>query len=130
LPVYPIQEYLTLALGAFDRECEYTYSAAHATYDAQMALMLEHTSKPIVFVTNDKASCQRAIDMAAAVQVPVFMSSLLQVPFAQQLIGPDRVVGILMAHAKYLTVHHLASVGVQPDSNYVFGGAMDDDRCT
>ena len=26
----------------------------HATYDAQMALMLEHTSKPIVFVTNDR----------------------------------------------------------------------------
>lgn len=36
-------------------------------YDTQMALMLEHTSKPIVFVTNDKASCQRAIDMAAVV---------------------------------------------------------------
>ncbi len=36
-------------------------------YDVQMALMLEHTTKPIVFVTNDKASCQRAIDMAAAV---------------------------------------------------------------
>jgi trimethylamine--corrinoid protein Co-methyltransferase len=37
------------------------------TYDVQMALMLEHTTKPIVFVTNDRASCQRAIDMAAAV---------------------------------------------------------------
>ena len=36
-------------------------------YDVQMALMLEHTTKPIVFVTDDKASCQRAIDMAAAV---------------------------------------------------------------
>jgi trimethylamine--corrinoid protein Co-methyltransferase len=32
-----------------------------------MALMLEHTTKPIVFVTNDLDSCQRAIDMAAAV---------------------------------------------------------------
>jgi trimethylamine--corrinoid protein Co-methyltransferase len=39
----------------------------HATYDAQMALMLEHTRKPLVFVTNDKASCQRAIDMAAVI---------------------------------------------------------------
>jgi trimethylamine--corrinoid protein Co-methyltransferase len=37
------------------------------SYDTQMALMLEHTTKPIVFVTNDRASCQRAIDMAAAV---------------------------------------------------------------
>lgn len=36
-------------------------------YDVQMALMLEHTTKPIVFVTDDRASCQRAIDMAAAV---------------------------------------------------------------
>jgi trimethylamine--corrinoid protein Co-methyltransferase len=37
------------------------------TYDVQMALMLENSSKPIVFVTNDKSACQRAIDMAAAV---------------------------------------------------------------
>jgi len=36
-------------------------------YDTQMALMLEHTTKPLVFVTNDLDSCQRAIDMAAAV---------------------------------------------------------------
>jgi trimethylamine--corrinoid protein Co-methyltransferase len=35
-------------------------------YDTQMALMLEYTIKPKVFVTNDGASCQRAIDMAAA----------------------------------------------------------------
>jgi trimethylamine--corrinoid protein Co-methyltransferase len=37
------------------------------TYDVQLALMLEHTTKPLVFVTNDLDSCQRAIDMAAAV---------------------------------------------------------------
>ena len=36
------------------------------TYDVQMALMLEHTSKPLVIVTEDRASCQRAIEMAAA----------------------------------------------------------------
>ena len=41
--------------------------SAEAFYDWQMAAMLEHSTKPIVFVTNDKASCQRAIDMAAAV---------------------------------------------------------------
>jgi trimethylamine--corrinoid protein Co-methyltransferase len=32
-----------------------------------MALMLEHSTKPIVFVTDDRASCKRAIDMAATV---------------------------------------------------------------
>ncbi|HSO26826.1 MAG TPA: trimethylamine methyltransferase family protein, partial [Anaerolineales bacterium] len=36
------------------------------TYDVQMAMMLEHTTKPIVFVTNDGPSCRRAIAMAAA----------------------------------------------------------------
>ena len=68
-------------------------------------------------------------EIAASVRVPVFMSSLLQVPFAQQLIGPDRVVGILMADATYLTERHLASVGIVPGSNTVVGGAMEGRRC-
>ena len=62
--------------------------------------------------------------IADAVSVPVFMSSLLQVPFAQQLVGPDRAVGILMANANYLTERHLTAVGIQPGSNYVVGDAM------
>jgi len=33
----------------------------------------------------------------------VFMSSLLQVPFAQQLIGPEKVVGILAARGDCMT---------------------------
>jgi len=57
------------------------------------------------------------------------MSSLLQVPIAQQLIGTERVVGILMANSTYLTDHHLESVGISLGSNYVIGGAMDDGRC-
>lgn len=68
-------------------------------------------------------------EIAHSVSVPVFMSSLLQVPLAQQLIGPDRVVGILMANAHFLTDRHLASVGILPGSNYVVGSAMEDGRC-
>jgi hypothetical protein len=68
-------------------------------------------------------------EVAASVQVPVFTSSLLQVPLAQQLIGPERVVGILMADATYLTPRHLEAVGIQPGSNYVVGGAMEGRRC-
>lgn len=68
-------------------------------------------------------------EVAASVKVPVFMSSLLQVPFAQRLIGKDRVVGILMARAKYLSDYHLESVGIQLGTNYVLGGAMDELRC-
>ncbi len=68
-------------------------------------------------------------EVAAAVRVPVFMSSLLQVPFAQQLIGPDRVIGILMANANYLTERHLTAVGIQPGTNYVVGDAMARGEC-
>lgn len=68
-------------------------------------------------------------EVAACVNVPVFLSSLLQVPLAQQLIGPDKVVGLFMANSNYVTDRHLTSVGIQPGSNYVIGGAMNDLRC-
>jgi hypothetical protein len=68
-------------------------------------------------------------DIAASVNVPVFMSSLLQVVLAQQLICPERVVGILAARSKYMTDRHLESVGIRIGSNYVIGGAMDSGEC-
>jgi hypothetical protein len=68
-------------------------------------------------------------ETAASVKVPVFMSSLLQVPLAQRIIRPDQVVGILAAHAPKLTGQHLEAVGVELGSNYVVGGAMDDGQC-
>jgi hypothetical protein len=68
-------------------------------------------------------------DIAGFVDVPVFMSSLLQVPFAQQLIGPKKVVGILAARQEQLLPQHLEAVGIHLDSNYVLAGAEDDGRC-
>lgn len=68
-------------------------------------------------------------EVAAAVRVPVFMSSLLQAPLAAQLIGPDRVVGILAANASYLTGRHLIAAGIQPGSNYVVGDVMSRFEC-
>ncbi|MGL3210606.1 hypothetical protein [Bradyrhizobium sp. BR 1433] len=52
-------------------------------------------------------------EIASAVKVPVFASSLLQVPLAQMVIGSDRVVGILVAVERQLHDRHLASVGVR-----------------
>lgn len=71
-------------------------------------------------------------EIAGHVNVPVLMSSLLQVPWAQQLVGPDRVVGILMSESSdfpCLTERHLEAVGIQPDTNYVLGGTMDPGVC-
>jgi hypothetical protein len=42
-------------------------------------------------------------DIAGAVDIPAFMSSLLQVPFIQQVIGPERSVGVVCAQKRFLT---------------------------
>jgi hypothetical protein len=64
-------------------------------------------------------------DVAGQVDVPVFMSSLLQVPLAQQIVGPDKEVGIFCALQNQMTERHLRNVGIDPASNIAIGGAMD-----
>jgi hypothetical protein len=68
-------------------------------------------------------------DIAGYVDVPVFMSSLLQVPFAQRLVGANRVVGVLVSEAASMTEAHMRAVGIESGSNYVLGGAEDEGRC-
>jgi trimethylamine--corrinoid protein Co-methyltransferase len=81
-------------------------------YDVQMALMLEHTTKPIVFVTDDRASCQRAIDMAAAAaggfealveQQHILLYSEPSSPLQQSETAIDKL--LLMAEARLPIVH-------------------------
>jgi hypothetical protein len=68
-------------------------------------------------------------EVAGSVDVPVFLSSLIQVPLAQQVVGAGKVVGVLVALKKQLTEKHLTSVGIEPGSNYVVAGAEDDGGC-
>jgi trimethylamine--corrinoid protein Co-methyltransferase len=81
-------------------------------YDVQMALMLEHTTKPLVFVTNDLASCQRAIDMAAAVagdhealrqQQHILLYSEPSSPLQQSQTAVDKL--LLMAEYELPVLH-------------------------
>lgn len=69
-------------------------------------------------------------DVAAAVEVPVFMSSLLQVPFIQQVISPKKSVGIICAQKQFLSEDHLKNVGITPGSNYLIAGAQDEYGCS
>jgi trimethylamine--corrinoid protein Co-methyltransferase len=82
------------------------------TYDVQMANMLEYTTKPLVFVTNDRASCQRAIDMAAAVaggyealreQQHILLYSEPSSPLQQSETAVDKL--LLMAKYELPVVH-------------------------
>ena len=81
-------------------------------YDVQMMHLLENTVKPIVFVTNDGASCQRAIDMAAVVagghealveQQHILLYSEPSSPLKQSETAVDKL--ILMAESQLPVVH-------------------------
>ncbi len=65
-------------------------------------------------------------EVAGEVDIPVFMSSLLQVPIIQRSIGPKNDVGIVCFRKPHLTEEHLKRVGIEPGSNYKIIGAEDD----
>jgi hypothetical protein len=68
-------------------------------------------------------------DIAGHVDIPVFMSSLLQVPFIQQVIGPEKSVGIVCAQKRFLSETHLRNVGIDLSSNFIVAGAQDEYGC-
>jgi Asp/Glu/hydantoin racemase len=49
--------------------------------------------------------------LANAVDVPIFASSLLQVPWVHAMLRKDQKVGIITVDGRYLTEEHLAGVG-------------------
>jgi Asp/Glu/hydantoin racemase len=54
-------------------------------------------------------------ELAAAVAVPVFTSSLLLVPLVHRMLTPGRRVGIMTVNAATLGPEHLAAAGVGPE---------------
>jgi len=61
-------------------------------------------------------------EIAEAVQIPVCMSSLLQIPFIRQILPRKKKIGILTANAGALTDDHFAAVGVEDRSGLVIQG--------
>jgi hypothetical protein len=60
--------------------------------------------------------------LADTLQVPVFLSSLLQLPFMEQLLGRDEKIGIITANAASLDSELLAASGVGDDSRLAVEG--------
>ena len=54
--------------------------------------------------------------IARACGVPVAASSLLQVPWVERLLPPDRRVGVVTVEASSLTPRHLECAGARPDT--------------
>lgn len=63
--------------------------------------------------------------LARELDVPVFLSSLLQIPFISLLIGEDAKVGIITADSTSLSADLLAAVGVVDAANLVIAGLQD-----
>ena len=68
-------------------------------------------------------------EVTEALNVPAYMSSLLQVPWAQRAMSSKKSVGILCAEKNCLTDEHLKAAGIDLNSNIVIGGARDDYKC-
>jgi aspartate/glutamate racemase len=62
-------------------------------------------------------------EVSAAVNVPVFISSLLQIPFIYQI--KKQKIGIITADSKSLTPEHFISVGVTEEIPLLIGGMED-----
>jgi len=60
-------------------------------------------------------------EMASAVNIPVFTSSLMQIPLAYRMIKPSQKVGIITIHSKSLTQKHLSCVGVDDIPHIIYG---------
>jgi hypothetical protein len=56
--------------------------------------------------------------VAAALDVPVFMSSMLQIAWIQAIIGPEKVVGVYTSSLDSLSDRLLEAVGTTVGSNY------------
>ena len=60
--------------------------------------------------------------VADSLEIPVFLSSLLQVPFVHQILPSHRKIGIISADASALTPEHYSNVGITPDIPLVVAG--------
>ena len=61
-------------------------------------------------------------ELAAAVKVPVFTSSLLLVPLVHRMLPPGRRVGVLTVNAETLTRDHLDAAGIGGDIPLAIAG--------
>ena len=64
--------------------------------------------------------------VTSVVKVPVFLSSLLQLPFVSSFIGDDRSVGVITASSQALGKRVLDVTGVEPDRSVVVRGMQDE----
>jgi len=66
--------------------------------------------------------------IAEAVRVPVFMSSLMQVPFIRLILGAGRKIGVITANSRSLNDEVLSKAGVEHPEELVIEGLENTDH--
>ena len=60
-------------------------------------------------------------ELAGSVNIPVFTSSLMQVPLVYSMLKPSQKVGIITIHSRSLTQRHLSAVGADQVPHVILG---------
>jgi len=68
-------------------------------------------------------------DVRNHVDIPVFMSSLIQFNWIQQTISDSKSIGIICAEKNHLSDAHLAAADIDLNSNFIVAGARDEYSC-
>jgi hypothetical protein len=92
-------------------------------FELLLAAAEELTGQGVRAVTGDcgfLALHQRKL--AAVLEIPVFLSSLLQIPFISSIIGLDGKVGVITADSRGLDDMLLKATGIEPGENLVIRG--------
>jgi Asp/Glu/hydantoin racemase len=64
-------------------------------------------------------------ELANAVTIPVFTSSLMQVPLVRHMLGQEQILGVITAKKSALTDQHLRSVGITNQQSIHIEGLED-----
>ena len=97
-----------------------------AVRDAMVAAALELESEGVRAIATGcgfNALFQR--ELADSVAVPVFASSLLQVPMVHRMLKKNQLVGIVTADSSLLSQAHLESVGITQESPHAIAGIQE-----
>jgi hypothetical protein len=108
-----------------------TFDAIIARQDPAMAPLVVEAAQELLrqgvrAITSDCGyfgAYQRQV--AEAVSVPVFLSSLMQAPLALAMLAPDRRLAVLVANGASLSDRVLERVGIVDTSRIVFRGLED-----
>ena len=64
-------------------------------------------------------------EVSASVNIPVFLSSFMQVPFIYRILPPQKKIGVIVANRQFLRNEMLINSGIDDSIPLVFGGMED-----